>query len=174
MTADSERWIEIDLDRQRLSLFEGDALLAQWPVSTALNGPGECVNSGCTPRGEHRVRIKIGGGQPINAVFVGRRPTGEVYTPQLAAQYPGRDWILSRILWLTGSESGVNRGGDRDTLRRFIYIHGCPDDEPIGVPHSHGCVRMRNADVIDLFERIDAGIRVVIREGSERGDAQTV
>lgn len=174
MTADSERWIEIDLDRQRLSLFEGDALLAQWPVSTALNGPGECVNSGCTPRGEHRVRIKIGGGQPINAVFVGRRPTGEVYTPQLAAQYPGRDWILSRILWLTGSESGVNRGGDRDTLRRFIYIHGCPDNEPIGVPHSHGCVRMRNADVIDLFERIDAGIRVVIREGSERGDAQTV
>jgi len=174
MTADSERWIEIDLDRQRLSLFEGDALLAQWPVSTALNGPGECVNSGCTPRGEHRVRIKIGGGQPINAVFVGRRPTGEVYTPQLAARYPGRDWILSRILWLTGSESGVNRGGDRDTLRRFIYIHGCPDDEPIGVPHSHGCVRMRNADVIDLFERIDAGIRVVIREGSERGDAQTV
>lgn len=174
MTADSERWIEIDLDRQRLSLFEGDALLAQWPVSTALNGPGECVNSGCTPRGEHRVRIKIGGGQPINAVFVGRRPTGEVYTPQLAARYPGRDWILSRILWLTGSESGVNRGGDRDTLRRFIYIHGCPDNEPIGVPHSHGCVRMRNADVIDLFERIDAGIRVVIREGSERGDAQTV
>lgn len=162
MPSTSERWIQVDVRGQVLRLFAGETLLAQWPVSTALNGVGEMADSGCTPRGEHRVRIKIGAGLPENTVFVGRRPTGEVYDPALAASEPGRDWILSRIIWLTGAQPGHNRGGECDTLRRFIYIHGCPDSEPMGVPVSHGCIRMRNADVIDLFDRIETGTRVVI------------
>ena len=99
---------------------------------------------------------------PINAVLVGRRPTGEIYGPELAARYPERDWILTRILWLTGLESGFNRGGSADTLRRFIYIHGCPDTVPMGLPLSHGCIRMRNQDLLDLFERVATGDRVFI------------
>lgn len=156
--------LRIDLSAQTLELWAGDALLARHPVSTAANGPGERQGSGCTPRGRHRVRLKIGAGCPANAVFVGRRPTGELYSPELAAAEPGRDWILARILWLTGAESGRNRGGEVDTLRRYIYIHGCPDGAPIGVPCSHGCIRMRNADLLALFERVRNGTAVDIVE----------
>lgn len=171
MPAIDETWIRIDLVQQSLTVFEGGRAVAQWPVSTALNGPGERVDSGCTPRGEHRVRIKIGADCPPNTVFVGRRATGERYDEALAACYPGRDWILTRIIWLTGAQPGMNRGGSCDTLRRYIYIHGCPDGEPMGVPRSHGCIRMRNADVIDLFARIDAGTRVLISAGDSATDA---
>jgi lipoprotein-anchoring transpeptidase ErfK/SrfK len=160
----SERLIRIALPAQRLDLLEGQRVVATYPVSTARNGPGERCGSGCTPRGWHRIRLKIGAGQPLNAVFVGRRPTGEIYSPELAARHPERDWILSRILWLTGLESGYNRGGHCDTLRRFIYIHGCPDTEPMGKPLSHGCIRMSNLDVLDLFERAATGDRVSITE----------
>ena len=156
--------LRIDLSAQTLELWAGDALLACHPVSTAANGPGERRGSGCTPRGRHRVRLKIGDGCPANAVFVGRRPTGELYSPELAAAEPGRDWILARILWLTGAESGRNRGGEVDTLRRYIYIHGCPDGAPMGVPCSHGCIRMRNADLLTLFERVRNGTAVDIVE----------
>jgi len=156
--------LRIDLSAQTLELWAGDALLARHPVSTAANGPGERQGSGCTPRGRHRVRLKIGAGCPANAVFVGRRPTGELYSPELAAAEPGRDWILARILWLTGAESGRNRGGEVDTLRRYIYIHGCPDGAPMGVPCSHGCIRMRNADLLTLFERVRNGTVVDIVE----------
>ena len=157
-----DRLIRISIPEQRLDLLEGGAVAASYPVSTARNGPGEQRGSGCTPRGWHRIRIKIGAGLPINAVLAGRRPTGEIYSPELAARYPERDWILSRILWLTGLETGFNRGGNCDTLRRFIYLHGCPDPAPMGVPLSHGCIRMRNREVLDLFERVDAGDRVWI------------
>ena len=174
MRAHTERWIKVEVDRQRLSLYEGERLLAHWPVSTALNGPGEEIDSGCTPTGEHRVRIKIGDGHPPNTVFVGRRPTGEVYDENLAAQHPGRDWILTRILWLTGAEPGRNRGGKRDTLRRYIYIHGCPDGEPMGEPRSHGCIRMRNADIMELFGQIEAGARVVISDARNEQNAPAV
>jgi hypothetical protein len=158
----SERLIRVSLATQRLDLLEGPEVIATYPVSTARHGPGERQGSGCTPRGWHRIRIRIGAGQPLNAVFVGRRPTGEIYGPDLAARYPQRDWILTRILWLTGLESGYNRGGECDTLRRFIYIHGCPDSAPMGEPLSHGCIRMRNSDVLDLFDRVAAGDRVFI------------
>lgn len=171
MPTDAERWVRIEIARQRLVLLEGRRLLGQWPVSTALNGPGEQMDSGCTPRGEHRVRIKIGGGCPVNMVFVGRRPTGEVYSEQLADQHPGRDWILTRIIWLSGTEPGRNRGPGCDTLRRYVYIHGCPDSTALGVPGSHGCVRMRNADLIELFEQIDQGTRVLISDGDMVADA---
>ncbi|MBW7470314.1 L,D-transpeptidase [Marinobacter sp. M216] len=155
--------IHISLDRQVLTLVNRTGkLLAEYPISTAVNGPGEQDGSGCTPRGEHYIRAKIGDNQPIYTVFRGRRPTGEIHSPELAGQNPGRDWILSRILWLCGRESGKNRGPGVDTFRRFIYIHGTPETEPMGVPMSHGCVRMRNVHVIDLFERVSVGTTVII------------
>ena len=158
----SERLIHVSLSDQQLELRDGNRTVAAYPVSTARNGPGERRDSGCTPRGWHRIRMKIGAGQPINAVFVGRRPTGEIHSPELAALQPERDWILTRILWLTGLEPGRNRGGDRDTLRRFIYIHGCPDTAPMGEPLSHGCIRMRNRDLVELFEQVNVGDPVLI------------
>jgi len=157
------RRILIDLASQTLALLEGERRLGRYAVSTARNGPGEEHDSGCTPRGLHRVRIRIGEGCPEGTVFVGRRPTGEIYGQELAELYPGRDWILTRILWLTGMEPGRNRGGCVDTLRRYIYIHGCPDVEPMGEPCSHGCIRMRNADLLELFDLVPAGTLVEIR-----------
>lgn len=162
MGADITPWVEIDIAKQTLSLRDAGLALS-WPVSTARNGAGESFGSECTPRGEHRVRIKIGDGCPPGTVFVGRRPTGEIYSAELAAAHQGRDWILTRVIWLTGCESGFNRGGANDTLKRFIYIHGCPDSEPLGTPVSHGCIRMRNDHICELFDRIEIGYRVRIR-----------
>ncbi len=159
----ARRWILVDLASQRLRLFEDGVLLLEAPVSTARNGPGERRDSGCTPRGLHRVRIRIGAGSPPGTVFVGRRPTGEIHGAKLAVCYPERDWILTRILWLTGLEPGRNRGGQVDTLRRYIYIHGAPDTVPMQVPLSHGCIRMRDADLIPLFDLAPAGTLVEIR-----------
>lgn len=170
-TAASDTLVRIDLDRQRLELHVDGEVRGTWPVSTAVNGPGELEGSECTPRGRHVIRAKIGAGAPPGSVFVGRRPTGERFTPALGAAHPDRDWILTRILWLSGAEPGRNRLGRVDTMRRLIYIHGCPDDVDMTVPGSHGCIRMRNDDVIDLFDRVEAGTRVVIEaraEGMER------
>jgi hypothetical protein len=139
--------IVIDIAKQQLT-YHGKA----YSVSTSKNGAGEKNGSFCTPRGRHIVRAKIGTGQPANAVFVRRRLTGERWSPELHAQYPGRDWMLTRILWLSGCEPGKNRLGDVDTMRRFIYIHGSPDTSEMGKPGSIGCVRMRNHDIIELFE----------------------
>ncbi len=160
----SERRIQVDIGRQRLVLLQGERVLQEYSVSTARNGPGEGMGSECTPRGLHRIRIKLGAGCAANTVFVGRRPTGELCTPALQARYPGRDWILTRILWLSGMESGRNRGGSVDSLRRYIYIHGCPEDAPLGVPGSRGCIRMGNDDLVALFEQVEAGTLVDIRE----------
>ena len=158
----SERWIRVDVDRQELELREGERVLRQFPVSTAAKGVGEVEGSEQTPRGLHEIRERIGAGAEPGAVFVGREPTGEVLTPALRAAHPDRDWILSRVLWLSGLEEGRNRGGNVDSHARYIYIHGTPDDEPMGVPRSHGCVRMRNTDVIALFELTETGTRVEI------------
>lgn len=146
--------IEIDLPSQSLRLLVNGACAAEYRVSSARNGPGEQTGSNCTPRGLHIVRAKIGRGAPLNTVFVGRRPTGEVYSEALAARFPGRDWILTRILWLSGCEVGRNRLGSVDTMRRYIYIHGSPDTVPMGVAGSIGCIRMRNADIVELFDRV--------------------
>ncbi|MCB1852119.1 MAG: L,D-transpeptidase [Gammaproteobacteria bacterium] len=154
--------IEVDLKQQQLTLLNDHETLRRYAVSTALNGAGEESGSGCTPRGAHRIRIRIGAGLPLNSVLIGRRPTGEIYSAALSLRYPERDWILTRILWLTGMEPGRNRGGSRDTLRRYIYIHGCPDTEPMGEPHSHGCIRMRNSDIVELFNLVEAGTEVTI------------
>ena len=158
--------IEISIPAQTLCLFDDNGkLLRQFPVSTALKGVGEKKGSYRTPRGRHVVRARIGAGQPLGAVFRARRPTGEVWTPELHAQYPGRDWILTRILWLSGCEPGFNRLGDVDSMQRYIYIHGTPDSEPMGEPHSHGCIRMRNADVIVLFDMVPLNTQVVVWNG---------
>ena len=147
--------IQIDLDKQQLMLSDGAGKrLKTYSVSTAKKGPGEKSGSFCTPRGKHIVRAKIGAGQPLNTVFVRRRPTGELWTPELHARYPGRDWILTRILWLSGCEPGKNRLGDVDTMRRYIYIHGTHELAEIGKPGSIGCVRMRNRDIIELFDLV--------------------
>ena len=160
----SGQLVEIEVSRQRLRLYGGRRIVQEYLVSTALNGVGEQRDSGCTPRGWHSIRAKIGAGQPANTIFVARRPTGETYSPALAAAEPERDWILTRILWLSGLEKGKNRLGSVDTFRRFIYIHGCPDELPMGRPGSHGCVRMRNADVIALFDAVALGTKVLIKE----------
>ncbi len=157
--------IDISIGDQRLTLFDDEGReLRRYPVSTARGGAGERQGSYCTPRGRHIVRARIGSGQPVNAVFVGRRPTGEIYTPELRERFPGRDWILTRILWLSGCEPGFNRLGEVDTMRRYIYIHGSPDDVAMGTPGSIGCIRMRNADMIELFELVAAGTPVEIRD----------
>jgi len=157
--------LEVSIGDQRLRLIDDrNDTLQSYSVSTARNGAGERNGSECTPRGEHRVRARIGAGCPVNTVFRGRRPTGEIYSPELRRRFPDRDWILTRILWLCGNEPGFNRLGEVDTMRRFIYIHGAPDDDPMGVPGSHGCVKMRNTDVLALFDLVPAGTPVSIRE----------
>lgn len=157
--------IKVSIAAQRLRLYQGKELIMDVQVSTAKNGPGEITGSECTPRGLHYVRAKIGDHCRENTVFVGRRPTGEIYQPALRVQYPGRDWILTRILWLCGKEPGKNRLGQVDTMRRYIYIHGCPDEDQMGIPSSHGCVKMKNQDVIALFDKVYVGAEVQIVEG---------
>jgi lipoprotein-anchoring transpeptidase ErfK/SrfK len=161
---DRDRHIRISLNEQLLYLVEGGRTLKTYPVSTAGNGPGELQDSGCTPRGRHAVAAKIGQGCEPGTVFVGRKPTGETYSPALREAGPGRDWILTRILRLEGLEEGVNRGGGVDTYARLIYIHGAPDETPLGIPGSLGCVRMRNQDVIELFDSVEEGTLVEIEE----------
>jgi len=156
--------IRIGISSQCLELLDGDAVTASYPISSSARGAGESEGSAQTPRGAHEIRAKIGAGAQPGTVFVGRRPTGEVYTPTLGDAEPGRDWILTRILWLRGLEVGRNRLGAVDSMRRYIYIHGTPYEDRIGAPASHGCVRMRNADVVDLFDRVEVGTRVEISD----------
>jgi L,D-transpeptidase YbiS len=156
--------ITVSIGDQALCLYRPGEVAHRYRISTAMNGPGEQQGSGCTPRGLHVIRAKIGAGHPKGAVFVGRRPTGEIYSDTLGQANPQRDWILTRILWLCGREPGRNRFGPVDTMRRYIYIHGCPDNAPMGVPLSHGCVRMRNKDVVELFDLAAIGTEVLIQE----------
>ncbi|MDP2834811.1 MAG: L,D-transpeptidase [Pseudomonadota bacterium] len=157
--------LRINLATQELDLLDdSEAVLRRYPISSAANGPGEAAGSYCTPRGQHLVRARIGAGQPLNTVFKARRPTGEVYSPELGAAEPERDWILTRILWLSGKEPGYNRLGTCDSMRRTIYIHGTPDEGFEQAPRSHGCIRMRNADLVELFDRVPAYTPVEIVE----------
>ena len=156
--------LRVSIAEQVLRLVEDGHTRLAYAVSTALRGAGEQSGSEQTPRGRHIVRARIGAGMPLGTVFRGRRPTGEVWTPELQAQFPGRDWILTRILWLSGCEPGRNRLGNCDSMRRYIYIHGTPDTEPMGEPRSHGCIRMRNADLAELFDQVPAYTPVIIEE----------
>jgi lipoprotein-anchoring transpeptidase ErfK/SrfK len=157
--------ININIKSQLLDLlYDNGSILKRYRISSAKNGVGELNGSFCTPRGRHIIRAKIGGGQPLNAVFIERRPTGEIYSPELAGRSPGRDWILTRILWLSGCEPGYNRLGKVDTMRRAIYIHGSPDTAEMGKPGSHGCIRMRNQDIVELFDLVPVRAQVRIQE----------
>jgi lipoprotein-anchoring transpeptidase ErfK/SrfK len=157
--------ININIKSQLLDLlYDNGSILKRYRISSAKNGVGELNGSFCTPRGRHIIRAKIGAGQPLNAVFIERRPTGEIYSPELAGRSPGRDWILTRILWLSGCEPGYNRLGKVDTMRRAIYIHGSPDTAEMGKPGSHGCIRMRNQDIVELFDLVPVRAQVRIQE----------
>jgi lipoprotein-anchoring transpeptidase ErfK/SrfK len=158
----SDIFLHISSQKQLLEIQINSKITKSYPISTAKNGIGEIKGSECTPCGWHRIRAKIGNSQPINSVFVGRRQTGEIYNTELAKEFPNRDWILTRILWLDGLEAGKNRYGNVHTASRYIYIHGCPDELITGQPESHGCIRMKNADVLDLFNRIPVGTKVFI------------
>jgi len=160
----TEKTIYIDLDDQSLRVESSTEMLYRTQISSAKNGPGERHGSEQTPRGWHTVRAKIGADHAENSVFVGRRFSGEVYSQSLAQAQPKRDWILTRILWLSGLEPGINRLGEVDTMRRYIYIHGCPDNAAMGEAISHGCIRMRNMDVMALFDMVDVGTQVLITE----------
>lgn len=156
--------LDISISAQMLSLCAADSVIKKYPISTAKKGVGERRGSECTPRGWHCVRVKIGDQLPLHTVFVGRRPTGEIYQADWALHYPQRDWILTRILWLSGLEPQRNRYGMVDSAWRYIYIHGCPDDFITGTPASHGCIRMKNNDIMELFARIPVRTRVFIHE----------
>lgn len=157
--------IEISIKNQTLTLFDDfGGVKKTYSVSTAANGPGNQKNSCQTPLGQHIIRAKIGAGAAANTVFRGRRPTGEICTPDLMAQFPDRDWILTRIMWLSGKEVGFNRLGNVDTMQRYVYIHGTPDSTEMGKTGSHGCIRMLNADVIELFDLVESGTPVLIHE----------
>jgi len=160
----SDFFLDVSIATQQLAILEKDQVLKIYPVSTAKNGAGELMGSQCTPRGWHKIRAKIGANQHLQAVFIGRRATGETYNLELGKQNPQRDWILTRILWLGGLEPGKNRYGKVDSTWRYIYIHGSPDEGMNGLPASHGCVRMKNADMLDLFNRVEAGTKVYIHE----------
>jgi lipoprotein-anchoring transpeptidase ErfK/SrfK len=160
------RLVRISIPGQILELTENGLVLGHYPVSTSKNGAGEKYGSFCTPRGRHVVRAKVGAGAPINTVFVKRRPTGEVYDTELGGRFPGRDWMLTRLLWLSGCEPGFNRLGDVDTMRRYIYIHGSPDSAIMGKPGSIGCIRMHNRDIVELFDLVEAGTPVEIMDAA--------
>ncbi len=155
-------YLEVHIPSQKMFVYKNKSLLGEYSISTAKNGAGEIKNSEQTPRGLHFIRAKIGANQPANTVFIGRRPTGEIYTPALRDAAPNRDWILTRILWLCGLEPGKNRLGNVDTMRRYIYIHGTPDDVEMGMPGSRGCIRMRNSDLIELFDNVLVGTNLLI------------
>jgi len=157
--------IEVSIQDQLMRLTYADEVI-DYSISTAKLGVGQQKGSNQTPLGWHLVRAKIGADACENAVFVGRRATGEVYSPELAQQFPKRDWILSRILWLSGCEMGRNRLGDVDSMQRYIYIHGTPDSEPMGQAESHGCIRMRNSEVIELFNKLEVGTVLWIQEST--------
>lgn len=156
--------IHVDLKTQTLSLNDEGQCVFKANIASASNGAGELNGSEQTPRGWHVIRAKIGANQPVDSVFSGRRPTGEIFSEALRTEHPQRDWILTRIMWLSGLEPGFNRLGNVDTMRRYIYIHGCPDSDPMAEPSSHGCIKMRNLDVVKLFELIEVGTKVLITE----------
>ncbi len=161
------RSIRISIADQTLEVFANGKPLRRYLVSTSKNGAGERYGSFCTPRGRHVIRAKVGAGAPVNTVFVKRRPTGEIYDPELGSRFPGRDWMLTRLLWLSGCERGVNRLGDVDTMRRYIYIHGSPDTAVMGKPGSIGCIRMHNRDLLELFDLVEPGTPVEITESAD-------
>jgi lipoprotein-anchoring transpeptidase ErfK/SrfK len=152
--------IIVSIGKQMLYHRRATGVWHAYPVSTAANGTGNRRGSHQTPLGRHRIGHKIGAGLPMHTAFVARKPV-DIYTPGHADD--GRDWILTRILWLDGMDTGRNRRGPVDTHARYIYIHGTHAEHRIGSPASHGCIRMRNRDMLELFMHCREGERVHIR-----------
>ncbi|OQS10601.1 L,D-transpeptidase [Chromobacterium violaceum] len=160
-------WVWVGVKSQTLRLLDDwGRIQKEFTVSTAKNGVGETSGSYQTPRGWHAVCEKLGDGADENTIIFRRQVTPWKYTPELHAQYPNKDWILTRILWLCGQEAGLNQGGNVDSYDRAIYIHGAGDHVPWGRPSSLGCVRMKNRDVIELFDAVPNGTDVWIDENS--------
>ena len=154
--------INIFIQNQTLEHIGKNGLSTIFSISSSGRGLGQIKGSYCTPLGEHIVRAKIGTGVPKYGIFKARRWTGDVWNKD--KHYDSNDLILSRILWLSGTQLGFNRLGNVDTMQRFIYIHGTHEEEKIGQPASHGCIRMLNDDVISLFQLVSIGERVLINE----------
>lgn len=156
--------LDISISDQTLEVIDENGCVCKTClISTAAHGAGQQMDSECTPTGKHVIRAKIGSGQPLNTVFRGRRPSGEIYRAGMRDAEPGKDWILTRILWLSGCEPGFNRLGNVDSMRRYIYLHGTPDEVEMGIPGSHGCIRVRNHDLLELFDMVSIGTIVTIR-----------
>lgn len=156
--------IKISIAAQQLIYFSDDSTTRLYRISSSSKGTGQRLDSGRTPLGHHVIRAKVGGGLPAGTVFTGRRPTGEIFRREMLDEFPDRDWILTRIMWLCGKQPGYNRFGNVDTMKRYIYIHGTPYEDSLGQPVSHGCIRMSNRDVIELYSLVDTGCPVIIRE----------
>lgn len=162
MGNDFMMFLQVHIPTQKLYVYENNIIVRDYSISTAKNGAGELNGSEMTPRGWHIIRAKIGTNQPSNTVFVKRRPTGEIYTPELRKLNPTRDWILTRIFWLSGLEPGKNRLANVDTMRRYVYFHGTPDENIMGTPGSRGCIRMSNKDMVELFDKVSVGTKVCV------------
>jgi len=162
--------ILVDISQQQLLLINQNGISYQWPVSTALAGPGNQLNSYQTPLGAHVVSEKVGHLEPKHMIFKGRKPTGELANIINTATSTNLDQITSRILWLKGLESGINLGPGVDTHDRFIYIHGTNEEGLIGQAASHGCIRMLNNDIIELFDQVDVNTPVYICESQKTLD----
>lgn len=152
-TVDRRHQVIISIPEQRMALLKDGAPLATYPVSTSKFGLGDRPGTSWTPLGRLEIAKKIGAGAPSGAAFKDRRPTGEVVPPDA----PGRDVIVSRILWLRGEEPQ-----NQLAFSRYIYIHGTPEERNIGLPVSYGCVRMKSSDVIELFDIVGPGAQVQI------------
>lgn len=151
----------VNISEQKTYLMQQGKILKSYLVSTAENGIGQQEGSEMTPLGCHEICEKIGDGCAPNTIFQYRQPTGELYNAHIGFTQK-RDWIITRILRLKGLEPGFNQGSTVDTYQRCIYFHGAPDESPMGVPASRGCIRMHNWDIIDLFERVTVGTKVLI------------
>lgn len=158
----SDTFLHVSIKQQQLKIITNSKITKSYPISSAKNGTGEIKGSECTPCGWFKIRAKVGDSKPLNSVFVARRPTGQIYNSDLAREFPNKDWILTRILWLDGLEAGKNRYGDVHTASRYIYIHGTPNHLVQGIPESHGCIRMKNEDILELFDFIPVSTRVFI------------
>ena len=155
--------IEVDISEQRLYLIKNNLIKASYPISTSKYGEGSIENSFKTPLGKHSIKEMIGAEAEINTIFTSRINTKRYATIINQFEDTDNDYVTSRIIWLDGEEEGFNKGGNVDSFRRYIYIHGTHEEGLIGTKASHGCIRMFNYDVIELFNLVNIGTKVLIR-----------
>lgn len=157
-----EKYMYVSVKHQRLYLIVNDSTVRKYPVSTAKNGIGSKLNSYKTPPGLHTIKRKIGANVPFGGIMISRIYEGKIAKILTEKKDAKKDYVTSRIMWLQGEESGINRGRNVDSYNRYIYIHGTPEEGYIGEPASHGCIRMKNKDVIELYDFVDEGTPILI------------